>query len=170
MQLSRRSFVVVVALAAFALVACGPSAQQVKTAREAQYRADGNVVFRAVVDAIADKRHKIAQADASTGAVATEPRWYEPDGTFEDKAADGERAMVEHGSILLGFEVQVTPAGDTFTVTVTPRAVQVREGSAAPHPLSANDPAMTSWIAGKTDDLYLAIYERLKPYAVKPGA
>lgn len=149
------------------IAACGPSAAQ--GARTAHYRADPTVAFRHVVDVIADK-YKIARADAGAGIIATEARWYEPDGTYEDQAHSGNGVMGQDGSILLAYEVRLVPLEGAFTVSVTPHAQQIRSGYAAPFPLKADDPAMPGWVEGKTDDLYVRINTRLKNFETAPVA
>jgi len=171
MKQRRRSFSVpgwvVAAVVVASMAGCGPSSGQVRAAREARYQADAGVVFKAAADAVAAK-YKIQKADAAQGVIQTVPRWYEKDGTYEDKSADGAQVMAEDGSVLLTFHVRVVGQPGPFQIQVEPEAVQVRTGYAAPVPLKAGDPAMTSWISGKVDDLYLTIHESLKSYELAP--
>lgn len=169
MQLvARLALALSLSFSALAVGACGPSAGQVKAAREARYDAELSVAFKAVVDAVSGEKYKVVQADAATGAVVTEPRWYEPDGTFEDKSADGSSAMLEHGSVMLAYEIRLYGENNLWQVAVIPRAQQYREGSPMPHALPPDDPGMPGWVIGKTDELYLAIHAKLKPYQVAP--
>jgi hypothetical protein len=169
-MLSRRlTFLVVSSLAlALALAACGGSSQ-VKAARAARYKADATVIFAAVVDATGEK-YKVERADAPSGTLVTVARWYEYDGHLEDMDASGERAMLEDNDYLVGFLVQVVGANGEFQVQVTPRVAQMRSGYAKPVDLKPDDLAMPGWVIGRTDDLYVKIYEKLKAYEVKPGA
>ncbi len=160
---------VFVAALSLGTVGCGPSSGQINQAKTATYRAEPSVVFRAVVDAVADK-YKVRQADAAAGLIATEARWHEPDGTYEDKAAGDSGVIGQDGSIMLGFEVRMTEAAGAYAVEVIPRAQQMRDGYAAPFPLTPDDPQMPGWVVGKTDDLYLRINAKLKRFEVKPGA
>ncbi len=171
-MLSRRCFsrhaasalVVLVALAA-----CGPSSGQVKTARSARYKTDANVVFKAVVDATGLK-HKVERADAPTGVVVTVPRWYEPEGNAEDMDATGNAAQLQDGSVLIRFELRVAGGNGEFQVEIIPHVSVMRSGYARPVDLAPDDLAIPGWVHGKTDDLYLTIYEGLKAYEIKPGA
>lgn len=160
-MLSRRALPLVAL--ALLLVACGGG--QAKVARTAQYKTDTGTIFKAVVDA-AGKKHKVERADAPSLTLVTVPRWYEPDGNFEDMDATGEAAMLQDGSILLRYLIQVVPGTveGTFQVQVTPQMRQMRSGYAAPVELKADDLAVPGWVHGKTDDLYETIYTSLQPY------
>lgn len=153
---------------ALAGAACGPSAAQVKTAKEASYRTDADTVFRVVVAQVS-KKYKVINADAKAGMLRTEDRWYEKDGTYEDKKAnDGQ--IVEDGSVVMHYVVKLAGGPSEYKVEVIPIVAQVRNGYAAPFKLAPDDLQMPGWVHGKTDDLYLAIYESLKVYAVQPGS
>lgn len=147
-------------------VACGPSAAQIKQSREARYTASADAVFRAAV-AAADDGYDIDLADPREGVFRTEPRWYEPDGTYEGKANDGS-SMITDGSILLSLVVRVAGDDGGRWVEIEPLAVQHVGGSPQPRELAPDDPAMPGWVAGKIDNLYVAIHERLKAHVAPP--
>lgn len=157
------------ALAAGGASACGPSSGQVKTARTATYRADADTVFRAVVAAVA-KDYKVINADAPGGILRTQDRWYEQDGTYEDKGAKDDSVIVQDGSIVMHYIVKLAGGPTDYQVEVVAMVAQVRSGYAAPVQLKPDDVGYPGWVIGKTDNLYLAIHESLKPYAVAPGA
>lgn len=164
----RRFLLAISATSLLALGACGPSSGQVKTARNATYRADADTVFRAVVTVVG-KKYKVINADAASGMLRTQDYWFEKDGTSEDKIGEqGVRA--EDGSIIMYYLVKLAGGPTEYKVEVIPMAAQIRTGYAAPFPLKEDDMAMPGWVHGKTDDLYLAIYEALKVYAVTPDA
>lgn len=148
--------------------ACGPSSGQVKTAREASYRVDADTAFRAVVDTVA-RKYKVINADAPGGMLRTEDRWYEQDGTYEDKNANG-GVMVESGSVVMYYLVKLAGGPSEYKVEVLPMVAQMRHGYAAPVKLQPDDLGYPGWVIGKTDDLYLEIHEALKAYAVTPAA
>lgn len=154
-------------LALGGVVACGPSSGQVKTARDASYRTDADTVFRAVVQQVS-KKYKVINADAAQGMLRTEDRWYEKDGTYEDKKAN-DGVIGEDGTIVMHYLVKLAGGPSEYKVEVIPMVAQVRNGYAAPVKLKPDDIAMPGWVIGKTDDLYLSIYESLKLYAVAPG-
>jgi len=160
--------VVFALLAGFALVACGPSSGQIKTAREARYHATASETFQAAVAALASNDYKVAAADPVAGRARTVQRWYEYDGTFVNTDSDG-NVVTKDRMIALTLEVAVVADGDTFRVEVTPIAAQFRDGYSALAQLKPDDTAMSSWIAGKVDNVYLAVYEGLKKDVVVAG-
>lgn len=166
----RRWFTHAVVTLALAVAACGPSAGQVKTAREARYQTEPNVAFTAVMDAVT-ARYKVDRAAAATGELLTVARWYEPEGNLEDRDASGSAAQLQDGSVLLRFHVRVVveAGAGAVQVVVTPQAAVMRTGYAQPVALAPDDLALPGWVHGKTDDLYLAIYAKLKTYEIKPG-
>ncbi len=157
-------------IAALALLAgaCGPSAGQVRAARAARYRADGDQLFRAVVDAVRT-RHEVVSADARAGVIRTKDRWYEQDGTFEDKKANAQGVIVEDGSLVMHYDVAVVLASPgEYQVVVTPVVAQIRNGYASPFKIAPDDLAMPGWVHGKTDLLVLAIHDALERFQFAP--
>jgi hypothetical protein len=168
-----RSWLLAVGLAlapaAVTLVACGPSAGQIKTAREARYVGTRDEVYLAVSTALA-KEAKIERSDPEQAVLMTLPRWYEKDGTYEDKGLGSDTVMAEDGSILLALLVRVVGDQAPFQVVVEPMAEQIRSGYSARYRFLPGDPQLPGWIAGKVDDLQLALHARLqKTLAMPPG-
>lgn len=170
MAISRRSFVL--AAAAVALAAgCGPSSGQVRQARETRYQGTRDEVFLAMTEALGQEQQRIDKSDPDAAAALTVGRWYEPDGTYEDKALGRDSVQVEDGSIYLAFVVQVVGDAPPFQVVVEPTVDQFRSGYSALYHMKPDDPQMPGWIHGKVDDLQLALYARLKSRAIAaPGA
>lgn len=169
MSLRTIVFALVAVVAVVAVVACGPSAAQINTARTARYRTTASAAFQAGVAALTSNDYKVAAADAVAGKAQSVPRWYEADGTFVNTNADNQ-VIMKDGMVVLTLEVGVVADGDSFRVEVTPIANQFRDGYSATFPLKPDDAAMSSWIAGKVDSVYISIYDRLKKDAVVPGA
>jgi hypothetical protein len=164
----RRFLLATIASLALASVACGPSSGQVKTARSASYKTDADTVFKAVVSVVG-RKYKVINADAASGMLRTEDAWYEKDGTSEDKKAN-DGVIAEDGSIVMYYLVKLAGGPTEYQVEVHPMVAQVRDGYAAPIKIAEDDMAMPGWIHGRTDDLYLGIYDALKVYAVAPAA
>lgn len=162
--------VVFVVLAVFALIACGPSAAQIKTARTARYHADASVVFQAGVAALKANDYKVEQADPVTGRASTTGKWYEVDGTSMSRDSRGQAQMTSAGGILLSVEIAVQVDAGSFWVDVIPHVLQARSGYSAPLELKPDDPAMPGWVSGKLDNIYVSIYDGLKQYAAQPGS
>lgn len=150
------------------LVACGPSAAEVKTARQTVYRADPGTLFELAMSTTRET-YKIADVNKEDFSFITESRWYSPEGDLESPGAGGFVTMVDR-SVAVSFIVQVTPSethGD-FGIVVIPKTFQHLEGSPKPRELPADDPNLPTWIHGRVDALALAIYQRAKGYAVAP--
>src|SRR5689334_25412319 len=61
------------------VVSCGASAAELKTAREARYKADPATLY-AGVKAATEGSYKIIASDEAGLMLRTEPRWYTPEG------------------------------------------------------------------------------------------
>lgn len=157
------SGVLVAIVAASAAAGCGASTMQV--ASEARYQGDRTAMLEIVVDTVQSK-YEVVKLDPETGVIVTRDRWYEKDGTFEDKKANEVGVIVEDGSILLRYEVALRTAGPEYKVEVVPVIAQFRNGYAAPFKMKPDDLAVPGWIHGKTEILTLAIYDALAKYRV----
>jgi hypothetical protein len=156
--------------AVFALVACGPSAAQLQTARTARYQASASEVFQAGVAALKANNYKLKSADAVTARALAEERWYEVDGTTMSRDSEGRPQMTNAGGILFAVEVGVVADGDAFRVEVIPHVWRKRDGSSLPEPIKPGAVEMPGWVAGKLDNLHLSVYEALKAKAAAPTA
>lgn len=152
-----------------AIAACAAN-QTMQVSALARYRGDRMAILEAAVDAV-QAGYEVVNLDPERGLIVTRDRWYEKDGTFEDRKADDRGYLVEDGSILLRYEVQLRPSGLDYKIEITPVMAQFRNGYAAPFKLAPDDLAVPGWIHGKTEKLAIAIYEALTPYRVNtPGA
>ena len=71
--------------------------------------------------------YEVVNVDPETGLIVTRDRWYEKDGTFEDKQLASDVGIIaEDGSILLRYEVALRTSGPEYKVEVTPVIAQVR--------------------------------------------
>ena len=157
-------------VAVFALVACGPSSAQIKTARSARYNTTASAAFQAGVAALKANDYKIQQVDPVAGRAITEVKWYEVDGTSMSRDSDGRPQMTSAGGIMFAVEIAVQPDGAAFFVQVIPHVQQMKSGYSAPFDIKEGDGAMPGWVTGKIDNLYLSIYDALKKDVAAPGA
>jgi hypothetical protein len=165
MKKERASWLLLVVVAAVAaIVSCGPSAAQVKTAREARYKGDPATLY-AAVKAATESDYKIAVSDDAAFMLRTEGRWFTPDGQV-DKTRGRDISRLQENSINFVAIVRLIKADDAYTVSVEPVAQRIRGLSSTPEPLDMKDPSVPGWVHGKVDSLQLAIHERLKGYAV----
>lgn len=169
MAISRRSLFLA-ALAAAVLVACGPSAA-LKEARGARYQGTRDEVFLAVNDALKAEKQVVERSDPEQAALLTRGRWFEKDGTYEDKALDDTAVLAEDGSIFLAFIVRVEGDAAPFRVVVEPSVDQVRSGYSALYHMNPDDPQMPGWVTGKLEKLELGLHKRLQgKFIAPPGA
>jgi hypothetical protein len=168
MGLTRRLFIL--AAAGALLAACGPSSAQIKQARDARYQGNRDEIFLAVAEAVG-KEQPIDKRDPDEAALLTRGRWFEADGTYEDKAVrEEDRMALTDGAIFLVFLVKVVGSEPPFQVVIEPQVDQIRSGYSAPYRMKPGDPQMPGWVHGKVDDLQLAVYNRLKGHvAVAPA-
>ena len=164
-QLVRVVAVVVALVSSVVAVSCGPSATQVKTAREARYKGDPATLY-AAVSAATERRHKLAASDEAALVLRTEGRWYTPEGQV-DTAPGNNLARLQQNSINFSVLVRLVKGDtDSYTVSIEPIALRMSGPSSRPEPLDMKDPSVPGWVHGKVDALQLDIHERLKPYAV----
>lgn len=174
MALSRRSLLLA-ALAAAVLAACGPSAA-LKEARGARYQGTRDEVFLAVIQAMTAEKQVVDRTDPEQAALITRGRWFEKDGTYEDKALEDTAVLAEDGSIFLAFLVHVDGEAPPFRVVVEPSVDQVRSGYSALYHIKPDDAQMPGWVTGKLEKLELGLHKRLKgklvaaPVATAPAA
>lgn len=157
---------IVVGLASVAMAACASNAAM-QAAREARYQGDRMLMLETVLETVQAK-YEVVNLNPETGVIVTRDRWYEKDGTFEDKKANEIGIIVEDGSLLLRYEVALRTAGPEYKVEVVPVIAQFRNGYAAPFKLKPDDLAVPGWIHGKTEKLTVAIYQALETYRVNP--
>ena len=149
-----------------ALVACGPSAAEIKTAKTTTYQMAGTDLLQ-VAEQAAQEEYKLGDVSEHDLAFITLPRWYSPEGDLQSPGAGGFVQMDNH-SVQVAFVVQVTElAGGDCAVTVTPKTFQYISGSPKPRELAADDPNLPGWVHGRADKLALEIYELAKPHAYK---
>jgi hypothetical protein len=149
-----------------ALVACGPSAAEIKTAKTTTYQLSGQDLLE-IAEQAAEEEYKLGDVNQAELAFITAPRIYGPEGELESPGAGGFVQMADR-SVQLSFIVKVTElAGGDSAVTVTPKAFQVISGSPKPRELSPDDPNLPGWVRGRADKLAMEIYELAKPHAFK---
>jgi hypothetical protein len=150
-----------------AVVACGASTAQVKTAKDAEYKAPPATVFE-LAKSVAAETYNIGDSDPATFTFATVPQFYSREGGRQSAGA-GDFVNVSPGSVRLQLVVVVADAGlQRVNVTITPKILEIVSGSPKPRELSPDDPSVPSWVAGRVDGLAVDIYERAKQYIEKP--
>jgi hypothetical protein len=159
-------------LIACALVACGPSNSEVKTAKEAHYRGDKLVMFGALKEAV-EAKYKLQKSDETSLGLETVERVYSPEGLLASEGGTGEtgkatnKSMFPDNAIIMKLIVTMLADGDAYVVRVKPVMLRYHAGMPKPDPLREDDPSLPGWTAGKVDGMQLDIYNALKQYEVK---
>lgn len=148
-----------------AVVACGPSNTQIRTAKLAEYRAPAPTIY-ALALAAASVDYKIGDADGA-GRFVTVPQFYNREGGRESAGA-GDVVQVRAGSVRLELVVTIVDRVERSSVVITPRTFEVVSGSPKPRELAPDDPNLPPWVTGRADALAVAIYERAKGYTAGP--
>lgn len=158
----------VMSLVMVTMVACGPSAAEIKTAKSASYTGNASEIFDGVMAAVSES-YQVGDAkrDGQEYMLVTVPQWYSAEGGRESAGA-GDMVQVRGGSVQVRFVVDLVPTDAShFAVTVTPKTFQVVSGSPQPRELTPDDPNLPGWVHGRVDTLHLAIHKRLQNYTVQ---
>ena len=162
MLIPRRSLFVVVA--ALAPAGCGPSAAQIREAREARYDAGRADVFQVASEVVAEDPG-LDLVDPETAVLISAGRWYEAGGAVEDEETtpSGDQAVIlHHGSLLLAYRVAVVGEAPPFQVVVESVVDQWLVGATSLYRMKPDDPDVPSWVQDRVDNLQLAIHRRLQ--------
>jgi hypothetical protein len=116
-----RSLLVTAAAAVTVLAACGPTARQVRDARDAQYNADRHQVIQLTAAAVA-KSYDVSMVDEESGTIMTVTRWHEHEGNHLDVAdrENGTLLNLPPNAVSVGFRVTVVGDLPPFRVIVEP--------------------------------------------------
>lgn len=152
---------------ALLLAACGgPSTADVRQARAAHYTVRALAAFDQAIQGAQDAQWQVDESDPQRLGFRTNAKWFEPDGTSEDRSDDDNAAWVVDGSILLAFVVYVKGSDGDCWIEINPLVYEKVGGSPQPRQLTIDDPSMPGWVHGKLDNLYVAIHSRLKAHMV----
>jgi hypothetical protein len=154
------------------LVACGPSAAEVKAAKTASYRSDPHQLLKLAEEA-AQHDYRIGDVDETAYAFITLPKFYDSDGyassldslkNLPKRDADG-RLRPQPGSFSVAFVVRVIVRDEQHVlVTVTPKAFRGADDG-KPQEVMPDDPNLPAFISDRADALTFAIYNRARSYA-----
>ena len=147
------------------LVACGPSAAEIKMAKSAGYKGDPGELFD-VIEQTTAQTYKIGEANRIQHALMTVPQWYNPEGGRQSAGA-GDYVQVVDRSVQLALVVQLVDMENRFVVEITPKAFQHIAGSPQPRELQPDDPNLPGWVTGRVETLQLEIHKSLQKYVVQ---
>jgi hypothetical protein len=152
-------------------VSCASNKVEINTARASVYDAERAVVYQAAVDVTKARYHRV-EANPTTGIIKTTWEYVE-----DSLTADGSRSETIRGSqggptrmqgrvfkrSFVRFDIAITGARP-WHVEVTGHASEWEPGNAVP--VEIHDADQPGWLASRTDELVVNIYERLKNAAV----
>ena len=139
------------------VVACGPTAAEIKTAKEATYVASPDEVYK-LAEAETAKSYTIAERMPDERVFATQPIWFSDKGRTSN---DPENAQRKAGNMQVSFVVLVMAEGAGAKLLVTPKTVDYEPGKDKPRELAADDPKLPKWIRVRADKLQVAIHKRV---------
>ena len=146
-----------------AVIACGPSSAEVRSAKTATYRADPAEVFRIAAE-VATETYKLGDIDEKQLEFITAPQWYNSEGGRQSAGA-GDFVQLTDRSIQLALIVEVHNDESAVRVTVTPKTFQYLDGSPKPRELAPDDPNLPGWVTGRAESLQFEIHKRLQQFS-----
>ena len=158
-----------------ALAACGASEVEIHRAKTSGYQTDFAIVFSETLIAVRDI-YQATEEDPRTGAIKT--AWHSinvrqgggsPDSATPNQQTGNQNRLYQAQNSIpdryfVRFDINVV-GGKPWRVRVVGHAQMYRAGDAQPMPLTGA--ATPPWLKGRTEAVQLAIYRRLKKYAVK---
>lgn len=179
MVISSHRITRVAALLAIALLAACTNKAELRAAKVSIYDADFAIVYSEVVAAVREL-YPTLDDDPATGLVATawhevkynntgdDPRDQDPAGVGGAGTGGGATFASDRSSMMrrtfIRFDVTVR-GGRPWKVRVRGKASERKPGDALP--IELRGAAAPHWLAGRTDALQLAIYRRLKKFAIQ---
>jgi hypothetical protein len=163
------------ALACVVLAGC-PDRAQIRTARSSGYMTDFAKVYSEALAVLTDLYPTLTE-NASAGVIRTAWHHVPISSDNNDSAAPTQNATATGGTGAIGNTTSATGHKtyfcrfDVYVVGGKPWRVRIDgyasewDAGAVPAPLKGA--AIPSWLKGRVDALYVAIYKRLKGYAVK---
>jgi hypothetical protein len=162
--------------------ACGSSKREVKAAKQSVYNADFAVVFGAALEAT---RELYPSLDDSPGTGAIKTAWHQVQYANNQDDLANQRTIAQgqgmgrgmspalagtnmptrlaYKRYFIRFDVSVV-GGRPWRVKVVGHASEWEPGNALPTEL--HGAARPPWLEGRTDALTVAIYKRIKAYAI----
>jgi hypothetical protein len=151
------------ALAALALVACGPSSAEIKQARTATYTCEFEKVFQAAVDVVKEETPPLGIADPQRGLVASDFRWHSASGMKKEAGS----AVLDEGDVGFLVEVAIGEVEGGFRIRSLPRVFSQAPDTPRGREMSREDANWPGWADGKADAVQLEIHEKLSACAAK---
>ncbi len=157
------------ALLLVAIVACGASNAELRTAKTAVYTGDARKIMDLAEQGAADEHYKIGGVDDGHLSFETAPRFYSSEGDLQSPGAEN-YTKVDNRSVKVSFIVTIAETStNQYMVSVTPRTWQYLAGSPQMRELAPDDLGLPPWVHGRADALTVAIYDRARGFVVVPA-
>lgn len=146
------------------LMACGPSASQIRRAKTVEYKTEFANVWNAVVESVRAEYPRLKIEDAINGMVLTE--WHvveRTDATEDDPTLP---TGTKGGKFFRIFvELKGGPKGP-WVVVIDGEAAEHKVNMAMLIPFKHGAPDEPTWVQPRIDKIYVRVYDRLEKYAV----
>jgi hypothetical protein len=146
----------------FVFAAFGPSAAQIEKARTTEYRADAvEAILAGIRETMREERYDIELDDPQRGVIVSTWRWYTKEGMAKQRGS----AVIEDGACLfrMGVELGKGPRGGI--IIHVDGGAQLHKGeNVVGQPMAHGDADEPPWVAGKIDNLTVAIHAKLAQY------
>jgi hypothetical protein len=148
------------------LFACGPSAQEIKSAKDARYNGNINDMLDIAVSAAKEVGYEVNSTDVDymESTFVTRRRWYEYNGQAAPHL-HGNEYRGKGESLLVGFRVKlehVEGAHEMIRLDVSPGVKSNLVGDLEPH-----NPRIPSWVDDRTNELWIAAHKNLARFEVR---
>jgi hypothetical protein len=143
---------------------CGPTAAEIKTARDASYQASPREVY-AVAEQETAASYPIGERLPDELVFATVPQWFTDNGR-QSRAPEDEQKKA--GNMQVSFAVLVSAEGAGAKILITGGAVDYVPGKR--EPLQLDESALPSWVSARIDKLRVRIHKRVQATLASPPA
>jgi hypothetical protein len=148
------------------LFACGPSAKEIKSAKDARYNGNINDMLDIAVDSAKQVGYEVNSTDVNDveSTFLTRRRWYEYNGQAAPHL-HGDEYRGNGDSLLVGFRVKlehVEDAHEMIRLDVSPVVTSNLVGHLEP-----GNPKIPSWVGDRTNELWIAVHKNLARFEVR---
>jgi hypothetical protein len=157
---------VITALGAALLLACGPSSAEIKRARTAHYSCEYEQVFKAAFDEVQAQQPPIERADPERGFIMTDFRWHDTNGLRKKRGA----AVIGEGDVGLAISISIEKRTPGWFLTGEPYVFTHVVGSPRGQEIGRDHGDWPAWADTKVDKLLIGINQRLAGCAVATEA
>lgn len=148
------------------LFACGASAQEIKSAKDARYNGNIADMLDIALESTRQAGYTVddRRVDDIHSAFLTEPRWYQYGGQPESHLR-GNEYRIHTDSVLVGFLVRLEHVEDAREMTRVTVSPVVRSNISGP--LEPANPKIPSWVNDKANEIWIAVHKSLAKFEIR---